>query len=699
MRASHLMSRACAAALLSVVTAGAQEVRIPSAAVLGPRDYAPAHVTSAALSLSDAVRLTLLHSPRIVSGAQAVDLAAGQLQEQRGAFDGYLIVAPSVEYALEPLVPNSADFQTSSGEAFSRTAKAFLPLADRFRTMAAELKPHAPECPRVYANLLASARDSQVSISGLCAIQPTTPDAGVIAARTGAAGERVAGILDSVHPPRELRTIAAQSSALIGIPSSLAGQYLLAGVPDTLQRGILGLDVTYDKPFRSGLLLEASLQFQASEDIYEGLPRDPALGGNPTPNRFWTTLPISLTLPLGKGRGSVAVAAAERAASFGLDAQREDLRHAATEEVYRTVLAYAALAAAQETVALLEESAARQAAIVDMTRQRVDAGEVPQMDLNWAEARAAAVKASLLGARSRLVTSRVGLMQSIGAAGVSVADMPSAADPLVVVLASIGGVPELVQIASTRRHDTQAMSQLLRASSAIDAGARSDLKRRVDLSVSGGLRNTYEVPPYPPPLGIFDPRGFWRSITGRVDPFIQASITVELPFGNNASRGREAQTRADVRSREVEIQDLTRSIHENIIGTTGAIALTAAAIDHAQAAVTAGDETLAGTMDRFKVGEVTLLDTLITEEQVTADRLEVLRLRQSYVSTLARLRFETGEIVRFVTDDAGAELMRFDPAGFVGKEPAAAGAERDNCPEQARAGLRARGARPACGGA
>jgi outer membrane protein TolC len=677
MRASHLVSHACAAVLLSVLTAGAQEVRVPTAVVLGPRAYAPAQVTSAALSLSDAVRLTMLHSPRIVSGAQAVELATGQFREQRGAFDGYLVLAPSVEYALEPLVPNSADVQTNTGEAFARTAKALLPLADRFRTMAAEFRPHAPECPRVYRNLSTSARGLQASISGLCSIQPETRDVDVIAVRSNAlstlltindaGGDGLAGFFDSVQQvPRARLTNAVQSSALIGMPSWLAEQ-ALAGVPDTLQRGIFQLDITYSKPFRNGLQLGASLQFQASEDIFKDTPRDPSLGGNPTPNRFWTTLPVSMTLPLGKGRGAVAVAAPERAARFGVDAQREDLRHAATEEVYRTVLAYLALAAAQETVTLLEESAARQAAIVELTRQRVDAGEIPQMERNRGEARAAAVTAALLGARSRLVTSRVGLAQSIGADGVSVGEMPSAADRLVVVPASIGGVADLVQIANDRRHDTLALNQIRLASSALDAGVRSDLKRRVDFSVSGGFRNTYESAPYPPPVGILDPRGFWRSITGRIDPFVEASLTVELPFGNNTARGRAAQTRADVRSREIDIADLTRSIRENIVGTTGAIALAAAAIEHAEAAVKADDETLAGTLDLFKVGEVTLIDTLITEEQVTADKLEVLRLRQSYVSALARLRFETGEIVRFVTDGTGAEVMTFEPAGFLGK--------------------------------
>jgi hypothetical protein len=37
------------------------------------------------------------------------------------------------------------------------------------------------------------------------------------------------------------------------------------------------------------------------------------------------------------------------------------------------------------------------------------------------------------------------------------------------------------------------------------------------------------------------------------------------------------------------------------------------------------------------------------------------------MNTLARLRFETGELVRFITDGSGAEVIAFDPASVLGK--------------------------------
>ena len=59
-------------------------------------------------------------------------------------------------------------------------------------------------------------------------------------------------------------------------------------------------------------------------------------------------------MPLGKGRGSAGVAAQERASVFTLRAREEQARQIATEEVYRTLLAYIRLIAAQENLKLAQ---------------------------------------------------------------------------------------------------------------------------------------------------------------------------------------------------------------------------------------------------------------------------------------------------------------------------------------------------------
>ncbi|MEK6631103.1 MAG: TolC family protein, partial [Acidobacteriota bacterium] len=127
-----------------------------------------------------------------------------------------------------------------------------------------------------------------------------------------------------------------------------------------------------------------------------------------------------------------------------------------------------------------------------------------------------------------------------------------------------------------------------------------------------------------------------------------------------------AQTRADLQSRGIEMVELERSIRDNVTTAAGALGITSAAIDRAEETVKYDADVLEGTMRRFEVGELTLFDTLRTEEQVTTDKLELIRLQQTYLGILVRLRFEMGDLVRTVGGTAAAtEELVFEPAGIV----------------------------------
>ncbi len=737
MIASRITLCLLAIAPLLATPAGAQEVRIPGGAALNARMYAPPQLESPVLSMSEAVRLTLLNSPALSAATQSVEQANGQYREMRGLFDSSLIIGPKLKLTLQPLSPVVAKLETYKRDAFRQLGESFLPLATQFRDMAATLQSHTPQCPHVFLNLtdnylnfrstlpslttgagplsldetqqmddLGINRDaaslgntnSLVSGMNLCSLRGGVNDVDAITAWYRAlvpisrinysGGYGLAGTLESVaQMPREILTSWAETSELIGTRSDLA-YHRLGEMPSGAQQRLFHFGVSYHKPFRSGLQMSGDFQMEGIEDTYQGKPLDPAFGGNPTPNRFPTTISASLTMPFFKGRGAVSVTAPERAARFAAEAGRERVRAVAAEEAFRTVLAYLALTAAEDTVALLEESAARQVSLADIAKRRVDAGEIPTMELNRARARAAAVGAALNGARSDLASARVGLVQSLGVDTAGVFVKPVAAERPPAGRAVIAPLPDLVRTALAERRDTRALDRLRLASSALDEGARADLRRRVDLSFSAGLKNTYEsqlfrfmpdeVDPiysdftkkfsHDSPVRFYNPLGYLRSMTHRFEPFVRASLTIDLPFANNAARGRVGQTTADVRSREIDLADLERSIRENIRQAIGAADAAFAALDRADATVKADQDVLAGSVERFRLGEMTLIDTLTTEEQATTDKLEVVRLRQGYLSALGRLRFETGELTRFVGSGTGGEFIAFDPASLIGKQ-------------------------------
>ena len=173
--------------------------------------------------------------------------------------------------------------------------------------------------------------------------------------------------------------------------------------------------------------------------------------------------------------------------------------------------------------------------------------------------------------------------------------------------------------------------------------------------------------PVPPLSAVryYEPRGYGRAFTGRYEPFATVSLTVELPFGNRTARGRVAQAEAALTSSAIQTRDLRRTIGDNVVEVAEALRRAADSLTERQAAVTRGLETLGGRMQMFQVGDATLIDVLMTEEGLTGDTLSLVRQRQAYLSALARMRLELGQLAEVGGTGAPADSIRFDSRAFT----------------------------------
>jgi hypothetical protein len=246
-------------------------------------------------------------------------------------------------------------------------------------------------------------------------------------------------------------------------------------------------------------------------------------------------------------------------------------------------------------------------------------------------------------------------------------------------------VAQLIASAMESRRDRLALDQARQASAALAAGARDDTRRVYDLNFSGGLSQAYEseifrfLPDEQNPIfselnppkqfdethRYYSPRGYWRGLTGRWEPFVTASISFEIPLGNNAAKGRLAEAQATLRSSEIQYRDRTRLITDNITGVVQTLRAAAEGVQRAREAVDRTTTTYEGSLAQLRAGELTLIDTLTTEEELLGDQTELLRQQQVYLSTLARLRFESGQLVTFSGVGDPSESLRFMPTEFV----------------------------------
>ena len=435
--------------------------------------------------------------------------------------------------------------------------------------------------------------------------------------------------------------------------------------------------------FRNGISLTGDYNMQSQDQNFRDKSYDPAFGGLGQPPQFASIASFTLNLPLGQGLGRTAVDATERSSQFMLEAGRNTLRHDATEQAFRTTLAYLNVVAAQDTIAAIQESATRQQRIVQLTQQGVDVGELPRVEVDRARARAAAVDSSLAAARAQLIAARVSLAETMGVDAGSLQNTPVASQAFTDARVTLPATDALITRALAERRDIRARQNNMSAAQTLAAGAQANLKRIFNMSVQGGLYNIYNSPvyyflpdeqslnilapspPIAPALTYYSPTGFYRALTNRYTPAITVNFQMQLPFGNWAAKGRLREAQSSLTSTRIDAADLNRSIRDNVVDVSGQLQRSAASVARWEEAVRADETTLQSALQLFQIREVTLIDILVTEETATQDRLQLISQRQTYLSTLARLKFETGELLTFETEGPSIQGYRFDPSAFV----------------------------------
>jgi outer membrane protein TolC len=713
--------------------ASAQVVQVSAADALAAATAEPARLTQPTISLADAVSLSIRHNPAVAGSAAALRGAVGRHQETRGLFDPTLRFLPTVSFDLKEMAPFLRAREINKRETIRIIANNFTLLTQALRQMIDASTPITPRCPSglqlpngqldlTGTDLDLSGRDEtevallgvetalqsvvvelgeglDIDISGICRSEPReviSPEYlnGIFRRIDQAGGLGLEGILTSVSQiPRETRILQEEITRTVAQRALLALDRLGPLADDELKRNIT-LDVNLSKMFRSGLQVSGDFQMQSQEHNFVDKPLDPTFGGFETPPQFFSSATGTLTVPLGRGRGKAATAASETAASRIAEGEREQFRHDVAEEVFRTVLSYLDLVAAQETVTRLEESTTRQQQILNLSQARVNAGDLAQADLARTRASVAGVAGSLAQARAALVSARVALAEQIGVRIDDLQGAPLAAQRFTDAIATVDDANRLIAQALTSRRDVRAATARRDAAAALAAGARANARPRLDLTLTGGLYNLYDSPffkflpderepiisvtsglptspvtgtPVPPldPVRYFSPVGYGRALTERHTPFATIAVTFELPFGNRTARGRAAQAEASLNSSAIQSENLRRVIGENVVELTETLRRAADSLGEWEAAVARGAETLEGRVRMFQVGDTTLIDALLTEEGLTGDHLQLVRQRQSYLSALARLKLELGELVVVDDADPSAETMRFDARAFA----------------------------------
>lgn len=579
---------------------------------------APVRVSGDSLTLMDALYLALAHDPNIQLQKETTQGLKGSVMMARGQFDTSIFMDMAAGFLQKELTPSEWKLEFVKRELLRVTAEE--------------------------ADKLARGEDPSenivVTIDGISWEDLDVKDE-----------EQQEGLMDMFEGLSdkcgEIETLEEFYRCL----SDRAQEKLIAlgPIPEATENISASLGLGIRKPFRNGIVLTAPwINLEMQHRQFRGKPRDPGRGGTGEIESWSSTIGLVLKVPLCKGWGTGSTGAAERAARINHQAGVSQLRHTAVATALNVMEAYWDLVAAQEKHRLWKDSARLQGRIVALSRALVEGGEMPRADLDRIKARAAIVTASLTNARRIAKETRLQLAEVIG---LDVEDMhhaPQASDifpePANLSVLRSTEPHRFIEEAVERRQDYRAALRLEDTARVLKKAARLDLKRRKDLELSMYYQGMDKDSSVLNGIG----GALFEDLTG---PSIMLTFTMDWPFSNNRAKGELLQARSRWRQSIITTHELERAIASNVVELRRTLLETAEQVHLGVRSVQYYEETVEAALERFRWRDITLVDTILTEERLTYALLMLVDARQAYAKALAGFRFETGTLLFYADEE------------------------------------------------
>jgi outer membrane protein len=613
-----------------------QQRTAPVAPSTSAREAPVVRFEAAGVNLAEAVRLTLQNSPAIQLAQATAYQQFGVAQQQRGAFDTTVNASSGYNYQRQNLTPTTLLSEQLKRSTLRDARASQASTVSNLQTLAAQLRLIRGQSPANSAQLIqlvrtldpATASDLQV-IDALRSSQTAAVDPPLL---QDLETHRNQLIDDTVA--RAQTGVTAAQRAIVQLDTLITN---LGAAPEQEYFNNGKLDLSANRTFRNGIFFSPFFTGSSQGTNFLDKPFSSDFGGKGVYPLYNFQTGIHATVPLARGLGAAAVAAPERSSLINEQAAQLDLQQQASSSALDTINAYWNARAAQESVTIAQESVERQGRIVQLTRNTIAAGDLPQVELARVQASEARSQAQLRDAQRALHQARVALANAMGIAVTDDdATLPRASDPFPAPPdASAIDEQRIAALAASgvqQRRDVQAATQRVDASQVLIRGAQLNQKLRVDLN--GGSWWT----------GV-DEADVGNALKRWVGPSYNVTLDVEKPIGNNFLRGLYAEARGEGASSQILSNDLKRQVKLNVVRTARSLAESIERVRQAQAAVTFYQQTIDSEMSRFQIGEVTLIDTVTTESQQADARRALVGAQQELAQLIAELRFQTGVLV------------------------------------------------------
>lgn len=602
-------------------------------------DTVPENPTGIAtrINLLNAVRVSLARDSRIKLGSEDSVLAQGALQVQGGAFDTVLTANASHGQQVNPRDPQNVRTQNETLQANK----------DAERAVAAERAALAAgQPPPPGSSITVDGQSSadilfQQQLAQLIAQQAT-----------------MSGNADIANAANQLSqsALAQRDAALKQLDDQLTKEIRNTKVIETDRPIANNYDLTATKLFRNGVNSSAGLTYMQTGNR----PGDPPI------NR--SSLFLQLDVPLLRGSGTRDTGAPELAAKYDLEASLLTLRHTVSSTVLSTSLAYWGAVGAREQLKLLIRNTKISGALVELTSELIKGGS-----LDVAPADLAEIQTKEAQARVQQTQGELALVQAVQTLGLNMgldewevqdSPLPTENFPPLISREQFENISRraLARAALERRADLAASIQLQKSHKALLDQARLQLRPQLNLRFRGEM-NAVD-------FGI-NYRHYVSAFAGRYSgPGFIVSGNFEWAPANNVAKGNILQQEAGSRQAVLASYDLSRNISSAVLVDLAALDSSLRQIEAADAEANFSRQALEAARTRFKLGQTSILDTIILQERYISALADVITARQLYAQSLVQLRFDTATLIPTNSGTASLilyqDLTTLPPVGALG---------------------------------
>ena len=363
-----------------------------------------------------------------------------------------------------------------------------------------------------------------------------------------------------------------------------------------------------------------------------------------TPTTGASQLNFQIDVPLLRGLGTNSTGATEAAARGDVAVARLLYQHALTAQAYNTAAAYWNCRAADETLKLQVDVERAAEKLVESTKVLVDTRVFPPVFLMQAEANLRDKRTVRIEAELSAKSARFALGQVLGLAPEAIAATPTPTDEFPLLSPTSLSIDEasraaLVQRALADRADLVASRGSLVPLNILARQAESNLKPRLDLTVSAGYRG---LSTGGDPLGPLTQR-----LTGGNG---LVGLSAEWPVRNTYQHGLLRERRADLRAAEAQTVQLSQQVAGEVLLALEQVRLRADVVRSAQDTVDIARKAVAAQYDQLRSGLGTILDVINIESLYTSARINNISAHAAYATAIVQLRYALGSVFESAAD-------------------------------------------------